>query len=139
VTARPSSKRAINMLKPSESALPDPFDVAVGARIKQVRKAAGLSQTELGEALGISFQQIQKYERGVNRVSASALRKIAETLQVRMGELLGEAHDGMRADWALLAREDVRRLIAAFGRISDDSARASLLAIAEHLAEPKPA
>ena len=51
-----------------------PIDIMVGTRIKQARHAAKVSQTELGEALGVTFQQVQKYEKGSNRVSAGALQ-----------------------------------------------------------------
>lgn len=56
---------------------PHPIDVSVGERLRQARKARGLSQVALGEAIGISFQQVQKYERGSNRVSASKLAQAA--------------------------------------------------------------
>ncbi len=58
------------------------IDTAVGQRIRQRRKALGLSQTELAERVGVKFQQVQKYETGVNRVAASRLWKISETLKV---------------------------------------------------------
>lgn len=58
------------------------IDTAVGRRIRQRRKSLGLSQTELAERVGVKFQQIQKYETGVNRVAASRLWKISETLKV---------------------------------------------------------
>ena len=57
-------------------------DAFVGGRIKQRRKALAMSQTALGEALGVTFQQIQKYERGHNRVGAGALYKMADALKV---------------------------------------------------------
>ena len=57
-------------------------DAFVGGRIKQRRKALGMSQIALGEALGVTFQQIQKYERGANRIGAGALYKIADALGV---------------------------------------------------------
>ncbi|MFN9927673.1 MAG: helix-turn-helix domain-containing protein, partial [Phenylobacterium sp.] len=69
----------------------DPVDVAVGARIRLLRKVRGLSQQALAEAAGVTFQQIQKYERGANRVSASMLTRIAKTLEVPMAEMFGEA------------------------------------------------
>lgn len=61
---------------------PDQVDAHVGGKIRSRRKALGLSQTQLGAAIGVSFQQIQKYERGVNRVSVSALFGLAAALQV---------------------------------------------------------
>jgi transcriptional regulator with XRE-family HTH domain len=60
---------------------PHLVDTHVGARLRQRRKAMGLSQTQLAESIGITFQQLQKYERGANRVSASKLYGMAVTLQ----------------------------------------------------------
>ena len=57
-------------------------DAFVGGRIKQRRKALGMSQVALAEALGVTFQQIQKYERGANRIAAGALYKMADALKV---------------------------------------------------------
>lgn len=62
----------------------NPIDAYVGAQIKQRRTAVGMSQTELANHLGITFQQVQKYEKGSNRVSASRLYEIAELLDVRL-------------------------------------------------------
>ena len=59
-----------------------PVDLHVGQRIRAQRKALGVSQGRLAEALGLTFQQVQKYERGANRVSASKLWDIARALQV---------------------------------------------------------
>lgn len=61
---------------------PDPIDEWVGARIRERRQLLGMSQSTLGQALGLTFQQIQKYERGRNRVSASVLWRTAEVLDV---------------------------------------------------------
>lgn len=61
---------------------PDPIDVHVGKRIHLRRLLMGMSQSDLGDALGLSFQQVQKYERGSNRVSASALYRLANRLDV---------------------------------------------------------
>ena len=69
----------------------DPVDVAVGARIRLLRKVRGLSQQALAEAAGVTFQQIQKYERGANRVSASMLTRISKTLGVPVAEMFGES------------------------------------------------
>ena len=59
---------------------PDPVDIEVGHRIRIERLARGLSQTALANQLGVTFQQVQKYENGVNRVGAGRLTKIAEVL-----------------------------------------------------------
>jgi transcriptional regulator with XRE-family HTH domain len=60
---------------------PNPIDIHVGARIRMRRKLLGISQEKLAEQLGLTFQQVQKYERGANRVSASKLFEIARSLQ----------------------------------------------------------
>ena len=71
--------------------LADPIDIGVGARIRLLPKVRGLSQQSLAEAAGVTFQQIQKYERGSNRVSASMLARIAAALQTPVAEMFGEA------------------------------------------------
>lgn len=63
------------------SGAPDPIDVLVGARLRARRQARDLSQEALAERVGVSFQQVQKYERGANRISASRLVRIAVALQ----------------------------------------------------------
>jgi len=61
---------------------PNPIDIHVGSRIRLRRTMLGMSQEKLGEALGITFQQIQKYEKGTNRVGASRLQNISSILNV---------------------------------------------------------
>lgn len=61
---------------------PNPIDIHVGSRIRLRRNMLGMSQEKLGESLGITFQQIQKYEKGTNRVGASRLQAIASILNV---------------------------------------------------------
>jgi transcriptional regulator with XRE-family HTH domain len=61
----------------------DDVDIAVGATIRLLRQGRGMSQATLAAAIGVSFQQVQKYESGANRVSASMLSKIADTLAYR--------------------------------------------------------
>jgi transcriptional regulator with XRE-family HTH domain len=65
-----------------EKKSPNPVDKHVGSRMRTRRLLAGMSQERLGEALGITFQQIQKYEKGTNRISASRLVEIARILDV---------------------------------------------------------
>ena len=64
---------------------PNPIDVHVGSRVKLRRAMLGLSQEKLGEALGVTFQQVQKYEKGTNRIGASRMQAISDTLQVPIG------------------------------------------------------
>ena len=62
--------------------VPHPVDVHVGGRVREQRKTKGMSQGELGDALGLTFQQIQKYERGANRIGASRLFQLSQILGV---------------------------------------------------------
>ncbi|MBV1900882.1 MAG: helix-turn-helix domain-containing protein [Kordiimonadaceae bacterium] len=67
----------------------DPIDIEVGKRIRQLRKDRGITQTQLGNAIGLTFQQVQKYEKARNRISASKLAQIAKIFQVNVAELFG--------------------------------------------------
>jgi transcriptional regulator with XRE-family HTH domain len=114
---------------------PDPIDVAVGARVRIRRRWLGFSQTQLANALGITFQQVQKYERGANRVSASMLVKIAGKLETTVAALVGE--DGQAPVeaiiYAQLATPGATELLAAFAQIADGESRRALLTVAEGL------
>lgn len=87
-------------MKPKKDA-PHPIDIHVGGRVKRRRRDQGMSQTELADALGLTFQQVQKYERGANRISASKLYEIAMALNVPVAwffrELPAPADTTMRA------------------------------------------
>ena len=87
--SRPGARRR----PPVREAGPDPIDVVVGLRIRVRRKTLGLTQGQLADALGLSFQQVQKYERGANRVSASMLVKTARFLGCSVGDLVDEEAD----------------------------------------------
>ena len=94
--------------------------MAVGARIRLTRKARGLSQQALAAAVGLTFQQIQKYERGANRVSASKLAEIAAFLQVPVSELFGTdaAASGLTDELAdLLGAPGALELLKTYGRL----------------------
>lgn len=90
-------------MSPQHDGRYDPVDVSVGARIRLTRKMRGWSQQALAEAVGVSFQQVQKYERGTNRVSASMLARIAAALGVSVAELFGPAEAASRASDDLAA------------------------------------
>lgn len=115
---------------------PDPLDVAIGARIRLRRKSLGISQGGLAEQIGVSFQQVQKYERGANRVSGSTLVAIAGALDTTVGWLVGE--DGQLSDageeiLAALAVSGAPDLLAAFAAIPRASARNALIALAREM------
>ncbi len=73
------------MTESPEARAPNPIDLHVGARIRMRRRMQGISQERLADALGLTFQQVQKYERGANRVSASKLYEIAFALRAPIG------------------------------------------------------
>jgi len=120
-----------------------PIDVHVGGRVRLRRTLLGMSQEKLGEALGLTFQQIQKYERGVNRIGASRLFDLARVLDVPIGfffddmaaELGGNAATRSRAaaygfaegqdafEDDTLHRRETLELVRAYYRITDPSVR----------------
>jgi transcriptional regulator with XRE-family HTH domain len=108
----------------------DPVDVAVGARIRLLRKLRGLSQQSLAESAGVTFQQIQKYERGANRVSASMLSRIAGGLRTPVAELFGESGGltGAVGEVAgMLAQPGAIELLRAYSDLPRGAPRAALV------------
>ena len=104
-------------------------DAHVGSRMRQRRTLLGLSQSTVGEAVGLTFQQIQKYERGANRISASMLVRAAEKLDTSVAELVGEAQ-GAVADGevlSMLASSGALELLKAFSGVSDPRMRIAVL------------
>ena len=120
---------------------PDACDRLVGRNIRIQRMAKRLSQTELAEKLGVTFQQVQKYERGRNRIGAGRLVRIAATLDVPLLALF-EGIDGANepdgaSPQALLAHPQHLSLVQAFSRVEDKGTRRALLGLVRLIAEPK--
>jgi transcriptional regulator with XRE-family HTH domain len=117
---------------------PNPIDAAVGLRIRNIRKTLGLSQAALGVAVGVTFQQMQKYERAANRVSASKLVEIARTLKVRPRDLLADYDDddGPTIDLAA-ASPDALELMDAFAKIESPVLRRAALKLVRNLSQVK--
>ena len=117
---------------------PDPIDVTVGLRLRTLRKSKGMSQEALGRALGITFQQIQKYERGTNRISASMLVKSARALGVSPNTLLPDEGDPTPRSPAVLTllaqMRGVEELVETYARIKSSRLRRALLQLARALA-----
>ena len=88
---------------PEKDGRPSPIDVHVGSRIRLRRTLLGMSQERLGEALGLTFQQVQKYERGVNRVGASRLFDLARVLDVAISFFFVDMPDSI-AEYLPIAR-----------------------------------
>lgn len=128
---------------PAPAAEADPIDVAVGARLRLQRQARRMSQQELARRLGVTFQQVQKYERAFNRISASMLVRAAEALGCSpMVLIAGDPEQSAASDalWmSLLTQPGARELLTAFTHIEDPAARTALVSIAKGLAAtPKP-
>jgi transcriptional regulator with XRE-family HTH domain len=109
---------------------PSPIDRHVGARIRMRRMMLGMSQEKLGEALGLTFQQVQKYEKGTNRIGASRLLQIAGILGVGIEDLYEGLPDlrpaNPRADGPILEFlrcPESERLVRSFVRLKDEAAR----------------
>jgi transcriptional regulator with XRE-family HTH domain len=125
---------------------PNPVDKYVGSRIRMRRIMLGMSQEKLGESLGLTFQQIQKYEKGTNRVGASRLQQISEILQVPVSFLFeGGPGGSINANGLseapspayvsdFLATSEGLALTRAFTRISDSKLRRSIVDLVEQIA-----
>lgn len=113
-------------------------DRQVGQRVRAYRLARSMSQTELGQKVGVTFQQIQKYEMGTNRIGSSRLKRVATVLGVSIGALFAEGEDEQSRHDPLsdiLAQPHAVRLLKAFGAITNDKLRLSLVHLAEGLEE----
>jgi transcriptional regulator with XRE-family HTH domain len=117
----------------------DPVDEAIGTRIRARRKMLGISQSELAKRIGVTFQQIQKYERGANRVAGSRLAASAAALETTVGWLVGEESGGSESDavFSALATPGAYEMLMAFSAIGEPSSRGALLEVARALAPHK--
>jgi transcriptional regulator with XRE-family HTH domain len=136
--AKPLPKMKIK----SRTKAPDSRDMEVGRRIRAQRLVRGLSQTDLGRSLGITFQQVQKYEKGANRVGAGRLTRIAEVLTVPVAFFFGDHGSSGKADEAseamsFLETAGAVRMVKAYARISDADIRRALVDLAESIADGK--
>ena len=124
---------------------PNPIDRHVGGRVRMRRMIVGMSQEKLGEALGITFQQVQKYEKGTNRIGASRLQPIARVLGVPIefffegaphvsgqGVVAKDVAPGSVADF-LTTSEGVQ-LVRAFVGITDPAVRRRLISLVKAIA-----
>lgn len=143
---RPSSRGRL------PSGKPNPIDVHVGGRVRLRRTLLGLSQEKLAEALGLTFQQVQKYERGTNRIGCSRLFDLARALDVSISFFYDDMTDEVAASSPAaivrgipaavapsagadpLARRESLELIRAYYSIRDPKVRAQVYALAKSLA-----
>jgi transcriptional regulator with XRE-family HTH domain len=125
---------------------PNPIDRHVGGRVRMRRMMLAMSQEKLGDALGLTFQQVQKYEKGTNRIGASRLQQISEILQVPVSFFfegapnLGVAPDGMKSAPSpayvsdFLATSEGLALTKAFTRIKGPRLRRRIVDLVEEIA-----
>lgn len=108
----------------------DAIDRLIGERVRAARLAARISQTNFGRLVGVSFQQVQKYERAENRISASMIVKMASILQVPHTSLLPSDDDRLDPRVDIGSLPGGYRMAAAYKKMSSTQRRA-LLAVAE--------
>ena len=129
-------------ISPSKKGKPHDVDIHVGGRVRLRRSALGLSQDQLGAAIGLSFQQVQKYERGANRIGASRLYEMSKILQAPISYFFenfghaGLAEDGDSSYQAdpVMKRETLE-LMRAYHQILDPKQRKKVLKLVQALAE----
>jgi transcriptional regulator with XRE-family HTH domain len=115
----------------------DSYDRAVALRIRALRHARGLTQAELGRLIGITFQQVQKYETGSNRLGAGRLAHIAEIFDVPVAALFGSPRsrrNGAAEPFAALRTAGAVRLLQAHGGIGNAKVRRAFVRLAEEVA-----
>ncbi|MEM7679414.1 MAG: helix-turn-helix transcriptional regulator [Pseudomonadota bacterium] len=127
---------------------PDPVDVHVGQRLRVRRSLLGISQEKLGNAIDLTFQQIQKYEQGMNRISAGRLYQFSKILNVPISYFFDNVVDDKKAltglsdnaqsgfvDDSLLNSKDSLELIRAYNKISDKDVKKNIVKLVESLVE----
>lgn len=129
----------------------NPVDAHVGKRVRMRRTLLGLSQEKLGDALGLTFQQVQKYERGANRIGASRLYQISNVLDVPVayffeemtpaetiyGEpvVKGLAEDAPEFDYDPMAKRETLELVRAYYKITDPKVRRRVFELVKAIAK----
>lgn len=112
---------------------PHPFDLHVGSRVRLRRRHMGMSQDTLAKAVNITFQQVQKYERGATRISASRLYDMARVLGVTVGYLCDGFEDS--GDGSFMATEEGAELASVFMRVRSQNQRQRIVELVRILAD----
>jgi transcriptional regulator with XRE-family HTH domain len=128
---------AVRLRLPRKKA-PNPIDQHVGSRVRMRRLMLAMSQEKLGDALGLTFQQVQKYEKGTNRIGASRLEQISHILQVPVafffeGALIGSALSMAQID-DFVSDSDGLRLMRAFMQIDNATLRRRIAMLVQEIA-----
>jgi transcriptional regulator with XRE-family HTH domain len=117
----------------------DPYDAIIGGNIRLARLAAKMSQTDLARKINLTFQQVQKYETGANRVGAGRLLRIANVLDLPVIAFYRDLEQSSRPNPSLpfLQKQDSFRLVEAFDKITNRRVRNTLVALVVNIAERK--
>jgi transcriptional regulator with XRE-family HTH domain len=116
---------------------PDPLDIEVGQRVRTFRLQKGLSQEKLGDRLGLTFQQVQKYEKGTNRISAGRLQRIANVLGIPISDFFASHKQGGVAQaelFKLLDTAAALRLMRAYSRIREPRLQLAIMRLVGSIA-----
>jgi transcriptional regulator with XRE-family HTH domain len=116
---------------------PDRLDIEVGLRLRTFRLQKGLSQEKLGDQLGLTFQQVQKYEKGINRIAAGRLQRIADILEIPVADFFTSHKQGGVAPAALFKLLDTAaalRLLRAYSRIGEPKLQQAIMRLVESIA-----
>lgn len=126
------------MSRNSDEHTPHPLDIALGSRVRLRRKELSLSQDQLARAVGITFQQVQKYEHGTNRISFSRLVEICDALECSVGDLIGnldktKSSGSFSRQVAYLTEPGASDLLEAYASINSPKRRRAILNLARQL------
>lgn len=151
----PDQKRRRSSRGRTASGKPNPIDIHVGARVRLRRTLIGMSQEKLGELIGLTFQQVQKYEKGANRIGASRLFDLSRILDVPVGFFYDDMPDAVSAQSPRLigglaeepdapetdsmTKRETLELVRAYYRIKNREARRTVYDLAKALAAMPPA
>ncbi len=116
---------------------PDALDIKVGIKVRALRLERQMSQEKLGDALGLTFQQVQKYEKGTNRISAGRLQRIAAILEVPVSVFFADTKPssaGAESLFDLVDNGSALRLLRAYSHIPSPALKRALTALAEEIA-----
>ena len=116
---------------------PDPRDIEVGRRVRALRLERNMSLTALADRLGLTFQQVQKYEKGVNRIGAGRLQTIAEIFKVSITDLFADAQpaaQGQQSVYELVDSAAALRLLRAYTRLPNSKLKQALVQMAVAMA-----
>lgn len=107
--------------------MPHPTDVHVGKKVREARAAKGLSQGQLGEVLGVSFQQVQKYEKGTNRIGSSRLWAMSQALDVPIAYFFEGLNGPVEKDGQRVLSRRTIGLAKQIDAIADENIRSQIL------------